>query len=167
MILNYVYYFIISRLELVVEPWIEGVWGAIKKAIAEMATPAKQESVSTSTVHNTDHNTAASQENTKSSGLDLSLGSLTLKDAPASKSELPVSTTEVETGVLDSEPEPEILEASLARSLPPLAESALNVPALPPPFLNVSLEDAPAKEVVCLCTPLLEQLCHSFVCSMV
>ncbi|KAL2085388.1 hypothetical protein ACEWY4_018708 [Coilia grayii] len=135
-------------LELVVEPWIEGVWGAIKKAIAEMATPGQQDSVSTSTLYNTDHNTA-SKENTEASGLDLSLGSLALKDqAPAPTLELPVSTSEVETRAPELEAEPAILEASLARSLPPLSESALNVPALPPPFLNVSLEDASAQELI-------------------
>lgn len=38
--------------------------------------------------------------------------------------------------------------ASLARSLPPLSESALNVPALPPPHLEVTLQQTETTEEV-------------------
>ena len=40
------------------------------------------------------------------------------------------------------------LAASLTCSLPPLSESALNVPALPPPYLDVSLQDVGTMEQV-------------------
>lgn len=36
----------------------------------------------------------------------------------------------------------DVAVASLTRSLPPLSESALNVPALPPPYLSVSLQES-------------------------
>lgn len=38
--------------------------------------------------------------------------------------------------------------ASLTRSLPPLSECALNVPALPPPYLSVSLQELETMEDV-------------------
>lgn len=38
--------------------------------------------------------------------------------------------------------------ASLMRSLPPLSECALNVPALPPPYLSVSLQESETTEDV-------------------
>lgn len=135
----------LARLEIVVDPWIEGVWEALKKTVAEMATQGQQDTDSGRSLHNTDLS-AASQESTGVSGLDVSLGLLKLKDSPAEASELPKSTSEVETR--GTQPAP--LEASLTQSLLPLSESALNVPALPPPFLRVSLEDAPAQEVVSL-----------------
>ncbi|XP_076146948.1 methionine synthase reductase isoform X2 [Alosa pseudoharengus] len=130
-------------LEIVIDPWIEGVWEAIKKSVAEMATPGQQDTDSARSLHTTDLTAAASQENTRASGLDVGVASLTLKDKPAQASEVPKSTSEVEKG----EPKPVVLEVSLTQSLPPLSESALNVPSLPPPFLNVSLEDAPAQEL--------------------
>ncbi|XP_048122589.1 methionine synthase reductase isoform X2 [Alosa alosa] len=130
-------------LEIVIDPWIEGVWEAIKKSVAEMATPGQQDTDSARSLHTTDLTAAAGQENTRASGLDVGVASLTLKDKPAQASEVPKSTSEVEKG----EPKPVVLEVSLTQSLPPLSESALNVPSLPPPFLNVSLEDAPAQEL--------------------
>ncbi|XP_062377220.1 methionine synthase reductase [Sardina pilchardus] len=129
-------------LEIVIDPWIEGVWEAIKKSVAEMATSGQQDTGSARSLHTTDLTAAAaaaSQESTQASGLDVGVASLTLKDKPAQASEGP----KVETG----EPKPAVLEASLTQSMPPLSESALNVPSLPPPFLNVSLEDAPAQEL--------------------
>lgn len=133
----------LTRLEIVVDPWIEGVWQAIKKSIAEMATSTQQDTDSARSVHTTDLTAAANQESTQPSGLDVNVASLTLNDRPAQASEVPKSTSEMGTG----NAEPVVLEASLTHSLPPLSESALNVPALPPPFLNVSLEETPAQEV--------------------
>ncbi len=40
------------------------------------------------------------------------------------------------------------LAPSLTSSLPPLSESSLNVPALPPPYLDVSLQDMDTLEQV-------------------
>lgn len=40
------------------------------------------------------------------------------------------------------------LVASLQRSVPPLSESSLNVPALPPPFLQVTFQEADVVEQV-------------------
>lgn len=131
------------RLEIVVDPWIEGVWQAIKKSIAEMATLRQQDTDSARSLQTTDLTAATNQENTQPSGLDVGVASLTLKDMPAQASEVPKSIPEIGT----EKTEAVVLEASLAQSLPPLSESALNVPALPPPFLSVSLEEPPAQEV--------------------
>lgn len=136
----------LTRLEIVVDPWIEGVWQAIKKSIAEMATPKQQDTDSSRSLHTTNLTAAANQESTQPSGLDVEVASLTLNDRPAQASEVPKSTSEMGIG----KAEPIVLEASLTQSLPPLSESALNVPALPPPFLSVSLEDTTAQEVVSL-----------------
>lgn len=43
------------------------------------------------------------------------------------------------------------LAASLTHSLPPLSESSLNVPALPPPYLDVSLQEVEMTEQVSIC----------------
>uniref|UniRef100_A0A8C7QPJ9 Methionine synthase reductase n=1 Tax=Oncorhynchus mykiss TaxID=8022 RepID=A0A8C7QPJ9_ONCMY len=45
-----------------------------------------------------------------------------------------------------TEAPPAVVEASLTRSLPPLSELALNIPALPPPYLDVMLQEATIEE---------------------
>uniref|UniRef100_A0A8C7KZK2 Methionine synthase reductase n=1 Tax=Oncorhynchus kisutch TaxID=8019 RepID=A0A8C7KZK2_ONCKI len=91
-------------LELVLDPWLEGLWEAIRGALSKMATPQ------------------------------------------ASLNETPeLSVTDVKLHLMNgvvTDPE----SASLTCSLPPLSESVLNVPALPPAYLDVTLQEATIEE---------------------
>lgn len=57
-------------------------------------------------------------------------------------------TLKPETEAKDAEVAHVTLAASLTHSLPPLSELALNVPLLPPPYLDVSLQEAETTEQV-------------------
>uniref|UniRef100_A0A7N8WYJ9 Methionine synthase reductase n=1 Tax=Mastacembelus armatus TaxID=205130 RepID=A0A7N8WYJ9_9TELE len=81
-------------LEVVVDPWLEGLWKAIKEALSKMSGYVAR-----------------------------------------------ISASAAETQTRDTGGSHVLLEGSLTCSLPPLSESSLNVPALPPPYLDVSLED--------------------------
>lgn len=59
-----------------------------------------------------------------------------------------VSTSGSKTETRDADVPHVTLASSLTHSLPPLSESSLNVPALPPPYLDVSLQEAEATEEV-------------------
>uniref|UniRef100_A0A8K9XUD9 Methionine synthase reductase n=1 Tax=Oncorhynchus mykiss TaxID=8022 RepID=A0A8K9XUD9_ONCMY len=91
-------------LELVLDPWLEGLWEAIRGALSKMATPQAS-----------------------------------LNKTPE------LSVTDVKLHLMNgvvTDPE----SASLTCSLPPLSESVLNVPALPPAYLDVTLQEATIEE---------------------
>ncbi|KAJ8277709.1 hypothetical protein GJAV_G00078880 [Gymnothorax javanicus] len=121
-------------LELVVDPWIEGLWEATKKLQAEMAAP-QDEPKSGSMFQNAD--TGHCKESTDDSVVDLKIQLLRISDS-MEKSPEPAK--------LVFEGKAVALEASLTQSLPPLSESALNVPALPSPFISVKLLDMPTEQ---------------------
>lgn len=153
---------------MVVDPWLDGLWKAIKEALSKM---------------NSDSNGSVkgevedSQEKTAQSCLpevQLNLLSITVQNDSPQKSKgmvpaSPASPSAVsDLGVVPPTRSPEstslssdatsaltsvvgpqedqadqsctTLVASLTRSLPPLSESSLNVPALPSPYLEVSLQ---------------------------
>uniref|UniRef100_A0A8C6WUQ2 Methionine synthase reductase n=1 Tax=Neogobius melanostomus TaxID=47308 RepID=A0A8C6WUQ2_9GOBI len=99
-------------LELVIDPWLEGLWSAVKEASQKMASDESAEQKG-----NVMQTTAF---------LDVQLNRLSLGDHQPN-GEIPQIITE-----LSSAP-------SLTNSLPLLSESALNIPALPPSYLVVSL----------------------------
>lgn len=84
-----------------------------------------------------EHRSAAVEEKLESSVQSLQL--LDISDVDAGK-----SRPESETESQDAETP---LEASLNRSVAPLCQSSLSVPALPPSYLEVCLGDVPAGEV--------------------
>ncbi|MGH0143846.1 UNVERIFIED_CONTAM: hypothetical protein FKN15_038434 [Acipenser sinensis] len=123
-------------LELVVEPWIDGLWSATKKALTSSISTARNKmeaSDHAGVVPNGDRETFADKETVDNSATHLNLHLLKLNNSGGlgSKFPEPVSDkTKPVTETTSSEP-------SLTRSIPPLAKSALNVPALPPEYLDV------------------------------
>lgn len=132
-------------LELVVDPWLEGLWTAIKQASQKMASDEssqQKENVA---------ETLALQ--------DVQLNRLSLSDHQAdgentsnNASDGKHATVVTQTAITESKPGSSesrtVLSCgpSLSHSLPPLSESALNVPALPPSYLDVSLQEMDAVE---------------------
>ncbi|XP_037311558.2 methionine synthase reductase [Pungitius pungitius] len=175
-----------TGLEVVVEPWIEGLWKAIKGALSKMASDKtaflKGQAADSpggtpdSTIPNvqlnllriTDHEnresikapaepasksaTAASSSapGTHAAVSDLRpavpTGSSVLASQSPGASTASTSAPETPTGD-DGRPRASPA-AALTCSLPPLSESSLNVPALPPPYLDVSLQEAEPVEQV-------------------
>ncbi|XP_038144975.1 methionine synthase reductase isoform X2 [Cyprinodon tularosa] len=137
-------------LELVIDPWLEGLWKAIKGALSNMAfdgTTQLKENVEDS-----------AKDIPDSSPLDVQLKRLSITDKQ--KSELdshasplkiadvrPASTGSTGLPSESTSSAPHVsLVASLQRSVPPLSESSLNVPALPSPFLQVTFQEADVVE---------------------
>lgn len=161
------------------DPWLEGLWKAIKAALSKMAsdrtapskggvgdspketpdsyTPDVQlnllslgdhqncESIKTSV--NTDSkfasaaSSSASATQTAVSELRPASPAGSLGLASQSRGTASISTSAPETQTQDAGFPHLTLAGSLTCSLPPLSESSLNVPALPPPYLDVSLQD--------------------------
>ena len=178
--------FVLSRLEIVVDPWLEGLWKAIKGALSKMdsdrtgclkgeagdspketpdsSTPDVQlnllsiadrqncESVSASieTASKFASTASSSASATQAAVSDARPASPAGSPGLASQSHgaasVPTSTPETQAG--DAGVPRVALAASLTRSLPPLSESSLNVPALPPPSLDVSLQEVGTTEQV-------------------
>uniref|UniRef100_A0A8C8JRF7 Methionine synthase reductase n=1 Tax=Oncorhynchus tshawytscha TaxID=74940 RepID=A0A8C8JRF7_ONCTS len=120
-------------LELVLDPWLEGLWEAIRGALSKMATPQPE------------RDEAASE--TGSAVTDVRPVSLTSNNRTAPKLDGvvtdPESVLETQSGAPSA-----VVEASLTCSLPPLSESVLNIPALPPAYLDVTLQEATIEEEV-------------------
>lgn len=176
--------FVVFRLEVVLDPWLDGLWKAIKSALSKMASDR------------TGYLNAEAVDSTKgtpdSSSPDVQLNLLSITDCQncdsvggsvetVSKSASAASAPATQTAVSDHRPDasagspglasqshgaasvttsaPEtqtkdagvpcvILASSLKCSLPPLSESSLNVPALPPSYLDVSLQEVDTTEEV-------------------
>ncbi|XP_071341465.1 methionine synthase reductase isoform X2 [Trachinotus anak] len=169
-------------LEVVLDPWLEGLWKAIKGALSKMASdrtdPSKgdvgdspketpdsyipdvqlnllslndhQSCESVRASVDTDSKYASSSSDTRNAVSDLRPASLAGSPVLASQSHgtASVSTSAPETQTEDAGVPHVALAASLTCSLPPLSESSLNVPALPPPYLDVSLQDVDTVEQI-------------------
>ncbi|KAK5622101.1 hypothetical protein CRENBAI_010328, partial [Crenichthys baileyi] len=151
-------------LELVIDPWLEGLWNAIKGALSKMASDM--------TAQLNQNVEDSAQERADSTLPDVQLNLLSIADKqncePDSKHASPLAISNVRPAsspgssglasqststVFTAAPKTQAcsegaplvsLAASLRSSLPPLSESSLNVPALPPPYLDVTFQEADA-----------------------
>ncbi|KAL8194268.1 UNVERIFIED_CONTAM: hypothetical protein K2H54_011231, partial [Gekko kuhli] len=125
-------------LELVVDPWIAGLWAALSQEFASRKEEAG------------DHGKTAVLR----ASLSHKIEHLTLEDSAVRNGILSKNEGKANPGppIQDSQP-------SLSRSVPPLSQSALNVPALPVEYLevefqeNIGQESSPMED----CLPLISE----------
>uniref|UniRef100_A0A6Q2YX44 Methionine synthase reductase n=1 Tax=Esox lucius TaxID=8010 RepID=A0A6Q2YX44_ESOLU len=127
-------------LELVLDPWLEGLWEAIRRALSKMSAPQPKRDVTDTRV--------SSEETFESLATDVSLHLLSLEPEPTSPNRSCVIADHKSVLGTPSGVPAAVAEASLTLSFPPLSESALNVPNLPPPYLDVVLQEATTREEV-------------------
>ncbi|NXK88480.1 MTRR reductase, partial [Formicarius rufipectus] len=120
-------------LELVVDPWIDGLWLALKKALLlqkereDMNSVVDAVSSTLSTAPHVVHELNLSSE----------VQNLRLEDEGARSSDVPSQNLDDFNLVAPARS----TEASLVHSIPPVSQSALNVPALPPEYIEVQFQD--------------------------
>uniref|UniRef100_A0A671XEP8 Methionine synthase reductase n=1 Tax=Sparus aurata TaxID=8175 RepID=A0A671XEP8_SPAAU len=124
-------------LEVVLDPWLDGLWKAIKGALSKMASDR------------TGYLNGEAVDSTKGtpdpSSPDVQLNPLSITDRQNCES---VGGSVETVSKSDAGVPGVILASSLKCSLPPLSESSLNVPALPPSYLDVSLQEVDTMEEV-------------------
>lgn len=127
-------------LELVVEPWIAGLWAALTKHFKLLGG---QEEMSDALPRRlAPLNTAGKPE---LSHIQSQVELLRLEDVGKRDSEVrePNETNRSRTGDLIED-----LQSSLVRSVPPLSQDSLSIPALPPEYLEVHLQESLGQEEI-------------------
>lgn len=128
-----------TSLELVVEPWINGLWAALEKHFASRRGNEMNGAVAMAS------NPSLSSEpvTPEVSHIDSQVGLLRLDDSGRRDSEVS------EQNVVNRGPSSVWIadfESSLTQSAPPLSQASLNIPASPPEYLQVDLQEALGQE---------------------
>ncbi|XP_008832805.1 methionine synthase reductase isoform X2 [Nannospalax galili] len=123
-------------LELVVEPWITGLWAALTKHFQtsgeEMSEALPRPSNASATAH------PGKLEHIESQVELLRLDDPVRKDAEVLEEH---DVNGSQSGDLTAD-----LESSLVHSAPPLSQASLSIPALPPDYLEAHLQSSPGQE---------------------
>ncbi|NWV01780.1 MTRR reductase, partial [Upupa epops] len=117
-------------LELVVDPWINGLWLALKEAFLMQKQKEDMSGGVSSSL-------SASHQAVNELNLSSEVQSLKLEDEGVGSSEV-LSQKLVDISLVASTRD---TKPSLVHSVPPLSESALNIPALPPEYIEVQFQD--------------------------
>ncbi|XP_067385656.1 methionine synthase reductase isoform X2 [Emydura macquarii macquarii] len=128
-------------LELVVEPWIDGLWLALRR---EFTSRNRKEDISNNlrAVSNGVSVMTVDPNMSGASSLDSKIQHLKLEDLEVKASDaLSERADNVNSVVSVQDTEP-----SLDQSVPPLSQSVLNIPALPPEYIVVQFQDSIGQE---------------------
>ncbi|XP_068846697.1 methionine synthase reductase [Capricornis sumatraensis] len=127
-------------LELVVEPWINGLWAALEKHFLLNRGGGDTSETLTMASHASRRTDPMTPELLH---VESQVGLLRLDDSGGKAAEVleqnAVNNGQSSTLIAD-------FEASLTRSVPPLSQASLNIPSLPPEYLEVHLEEALGQE---------------------
>ncbi|XP_068933063.1 methionine synthase reductase isoform X2 [Petaurus breviceps papuanus] len=126
-------------LELVVEPWIAGLWTALNKQFVSSEGKANMTSDISTT---SDVSLQTDRVKPEVLPIDSEIACLKLFDSGGKVSEASTpNITNVRSGTLT-----ENFEPSLTQSIPPLSQSALNIPVLPAEYLDVQFQEPLSQE---------------------
>ncbi|NXE20266.1 MTRR reductase, partial [Ardeotis kori] len=117
-------------LELVVDPWIDGLWLALKEAFLSQK---EKEGMSSNAISSTP---SAAPHVGQELNLSSEVQNMKLEDGVRSSDVLTQKLADIHLVASTRETEP-----SLVHSIPPVSQSALNIPALPPEYIEVQFQD--------------------------
>ncbi|XP_069348058.1 methionine synthase reductase isoform X2 [Eulemur rufifrons] len=123
-------------LELVVEPWIAGLWAALTE---HFRSSSGQEEISRALPRASHASLRTDPMKPQLLHLESQAELLRIGDSGRKDSEV-LQQNAVNSG--QSSALIEDFEASLTRSVPPLSQASLNIPALPPDYLQVHLQES-------------------------
>lgn len=116
-----------------VDPWIDGLWLALKEAFLLQ----KEKEGMSSVVNAVSSSLSASPHTVHELNLSSEVQSLKLQDERVRNSDV-LSQKLVNINLVASTGD---TEPSLVHSVPPVSQSALSIPALPPEYIEVQFQD--------------------------